>query len=362
MAAFLPRSGRISSVLFWGCALAVLAAAAEILARRITGHANLAAAFERGPYRRILIFDPPGGSPGPARVTTNRWGMRGEDPPFAWEAWDTWLALGSSTTLCPYQDDALTWPARLQARLRAAHPRTWVGNAGADGLTTASLPAMLERVAAPIRPKAVLILPGGPDLARDLSDEGRGPNPFDAACMRRLERMEDRPPLRRRLGLLRLIRRDDSRFIPDSSGHHPWDPPPLSAPEDALPASDSLLPSLPAYRAELRRLGAIARSLGLRAVFLTHPIAYGTDSAWTRREARSVVLYGRALRISCAQERRLRDEFNRALLDVCATDALECFDLAGSMSGHPEWFYDGSHFNDAGSDRAAELIARYLMK
>jgi lysophospholipase L1-like esterase len=30
------------------------------------------------------------------------------------------------------------------------------------------------------------------------------------------------------------------------------------------------------------------------------------------------------------------------------------------MSGDPRWFYDGSHFNDAGSDRAAALIAEYL--
>jgi hypothetical protein len=100
----------------------------------------------------------------------------------------------------------------------------------------------------------------------------------------------------------------------------------------------------------------------MRAVFLTQPIAYGTDSAWARREARVVRLYGRELHLSCATERRLRDAFNAALLEVCASDSLECFDLSSRMSGESRWFYDGSHFNDAGSDRAALLISEYLRR
>jgi hypothetical protein len=101
--------------------------------------------------------------------------------------------------------------------------------------------------------------------------------------------------------------------------------------------------------------------MGMRAVFLTQPIGFGTDSVWVRREARTVVLFGKARPLSCATERRLRDAYNAALLEVCASDSLECFDLAAQMSGEPRWFYDGSHFSDAGSDRAAALIAGYLL-
>lgn len=343
--------------------LAALLAAAEAWARQRTAHARLAGAFERGAYTRILILNPPGGSAEPARFTTNRWGMRGEDPPADWEAWDTWLALGSSTTLCLYQDDSLAWPARLQTRLRAARPRTWVGNAGVDGSTVVSLGALLDTVAREAAPKGLLILPGGPDMPHDLSDDRHGPNLFDEALFRRLSRLGDPPPgWRDRFGLGRLSHRRKTRFVPDSSGHRPWEPPALAAPEGPLPPLDSLLPSLPAYRASLGRMGALARALGMRAVFLTQPIGYGTDPAWAKREARVVSLRGRELHLSCATERRLRDAYNAALLAVCAADSLECFDLSARMSGEPRWFYDGSHFSDAGSERAAALIADYLLR
>jgi hypothetical protein len=198
-------------------------------------------------------------------------------------------------------------------------------------------------------------------MARDLSDEGRArPNPFDNALARRLGRMSDRPPLRKRMGIGRLFDRGNRGFIPDSSGHAPWSPPPLSVPEGPLPSLDSLLPSLPAYRESVRRMGALAKGMGMRAVFLTQPIGFGSDSAWARLEARRVTLYGKERHLSCATERRLRDAFNAALLEVCASDSLACFDLAARMSGEPRWFYDGAHFNDAGSDRAAALIAEYL--
>jgi hypothetical protein len=336
-------------------------AAAEAWARHRTSHSRLAVAFERGPYRRILVVNPPTGDSGQARVTTNRWGMRGDDPPADWEAWDTWIAVGSSTTLCPYQDDARAWPSRLQARLRSKRPRTWIGNAGIDGVTAISLEAMLDRIVREAQPHGVLILPGGPEMAGELSDAGRRGNPYDDAFFRRLGHLSDRPPWRRRFGLGRLFDPGDPRFVPDSSGHKPCVPSPLSVPEGPLPSFDSLLPSLPAYRAHLHRMGALAKGIGLRAVFLTQPIGFGTDSAWAGREARVVRLFGRERHFSCATERRLRDAYNASLLQVCASDSLECFDLAARMSGDPRWFYDGSHFNDAGSDFAAASIADYLL-
>lgn len=358
-----PRTpGQLAGAMLLASALLLIGA--EAWARERTSHPRLAAAFERGPYSHVLIVNPPGGSPGPARVTTNRWGMRGEDPPRDWPRRETWLAIGSSTTLCPYQDDSLAWPARLQARLRSAWPGAWIGNAGIDGVTAVSLEAMLDRFAREAGPRGVILMPGGPEMSRDLSDEGRGPNAFDAACARRLARLGQPPSWRELSGLVRLYdlsRKAAAPFVHDSSGHKPWEPPPLAGPAAPLPPLDSLLPSLPAYRARLSRLGSLARALGLRAVFLTHPIAYGTDSAWARREARSVKLSGRELRISCAEERRMRDAFNAALLDACASDSLECLDLSARMSGEPRWFYDGSHFNDAGSDRAAALIAAHIL-
>jgi hypothetical protein len=123
-----------------------------------------------------------------------------------------------------------------------------------------------------------------------------------------------------------------------------------------------VLISLPAYQANLHRIGALARELGLRAVFLTHPSGYGLDSAWQRLAARTVRIQGCDYRISAATERRLRDAYNRALLDVCRSEALECLDLAALIPPEARFYYDGSHFNDAGADTAAALIATYLVQ
>lgn len=344
--------------------------AAEQSARAHYPHPRVSLAFERGAYHRVVIADPPRGAAGPARVTTNWWGMRGDDPPADWEAWDTWIAVGSSSTLCAYLDDARTWPSRLQEGLRANAPdsRVWVGNAGEDGLTSAALVELTAKVIGTVRPRGLVLMPGGPDMSRNFTDDARErPNAYDAAFARRVARIEGPETLADRVGLLRVWRdwkrkRGHTGFIPDRSGHAAWTPPPMSLAEDSLPSDEKLLPFLPAYRDNLRSLAATVRGQGVRALFLTHPIAYGTGGDWLRLEARTLRIEGCDYRISAATERRLRDRYNAALLEVCAAESLECLDLATLIPPEAGYFYDGSHLNDAGAALVGRLIAEYLTK
>jgi lysophospholipase L1-like esterase len=114
------------------------------------------------------------------------------------------------------------------------------------------------------------------------------------------------------------------------------------------------------------RMHALARQLGVRAVFLTHPYRYGTGPEWASREGKELEIGGRKYRISAATERRLLDVFNAELLSLCASSGLECMDLAAGMDREagraPDtpFFYDEGHFNDAGAERAASLLADYL--
>ncbi|MCI0587386.1 MAG: SGNH/GDSL hydrolase family protein [Planctomycetes bacterium] len=89
------------------------------------------------------------------RLTTNRWGLRGGEPPQEWEAWDTWVTIGGSTTPCVYLDDEKTWPHLIQQRLRERNPRPWVGNGGIHGQTTRAHLVFVGRVVRAIRPDAV---------------------------------------------------------------------------------------------------------------------------------------------------------------------------------------------------------------
>lgn len=348
------------------------AGAAELAARRFIAIPYLPPVLEKEPFRRAILDSAPAGIAVPARYTGNRWGMRGGEPPWGWRGAETWIAIGSSTTECGMLDDARAWPQRLAEKLGARGRPAWIGNAGQDGITSRSGVLMMDRVVRALRPDGVLVMLGANDMVLSFYDERRAHgSPWDAAFERRLERADWRgSPLRRSClyrearAFLRRTRAGPPLRIP--APHRGRVPLPLAASEDPLPPRDSLLPSLPRFRENMLRMQALARELGVRAVFLTHPYRYGTGPAWASREGRDLEIGGRKYHISAATERRLLDVFNAELLSLCAASGLECFDLASGMDSEvgegrdSPYFYDEGHFNDAGAERAASLLEGYL--
>src|SRR5258708_7779732 len=126
------------------------------------------------PHLRLALHvtDLPGVSPH-GTLTTNRWGLRGEEPPKDWENHYTLVTIGGSTTQCFFLDDRKTWPALLQSRLRARHPEVWVGNGGIDGHTTRGHLVFMDAVIPKIRPNAVLFLTGINDLGFSINETER---------------------------------------------------------------------------------------------------------------------------------------------------------------------------------------------
>jgi len=53
--------------------------------------------------------------------STNKWGLRGEEPPSEWEKYYTIVTIGGSTTQCFYLDNYKTWPYLLQEKLTNFH-------------------------------------------------------------------------------------------------------------------------------------------------------------------------------------------------------------------------------------------------
>ncbi len=349
------------------CLVCLLAIALAECAARLCLPAYIGPVSEAGPYKHLVLLVGPRGTHPPTRLTTNRWGLRGEEPPRDWRAWDTWLALGSSTTLGYHLDDSDAWPARVQQRLRAAGKHVWIGNAAQDGLTTAGIAMEMEALAKRIKPRNVLILAGGSEMALTFSDDRRERgSPYDRAFAKRAARADtlggwkDYSRLYREYQLLRKRRAHETVTL-SVAAHASRFPAPLTGAEDSLSLDSLAGPTLAVYSENLRGLQARARTLGIRAVFLTQPYLYGVDSAWAHRFARSVTFRGREYRISAATERRLLDRFNAALLGLCAGDGLECFDLASRMAGDSLRFYDEGHFTAAGADLAAAEIAGYLL-
>lgn len=348
-------------------ALAALGALIEIGARRIVTTPFLPPVLEKEPFSAVVMDSAPRGIRVPVRVTANRWGMRGDEPPRNWEKGETWVVLGSSTALCGQLDDDRTWPARLQAELRDAGRDAWVGNAGQDGVTSRAGVMLMESVVPRLRPDGVLVLAGATDMVLSFYDDRRKRgSPHDRALERRLARADWEGGWREVSPLLRerevRRRRRNATTLAVRSTHRSRFPPPLLAPEDPLPPPEVLLPSLPPFREHVLRMGNRARELGVRAVFLTHPGAYGSDSLWKSREARTLRIEGRDYRISAGTERALLDRFNAALLEVCASARLECFDLAARIPPDSTYFYDEGHLTDAGAELVAREVAAWLRK
>jgi lysophospholipase L1-like esterase len=53
--------------------------------------------------------------------------------------------------------------------------------------------------------------------------------------------------------------------------------------------------------------------------------------------------------------------YNRALLEVCGTRGLECYDIALTFGNDPSMFYDEVHFTEAGSRVMARKLAQYAL-
>ena len=114
------------------------------------------------------------GIDGPTTFSTNKLGMRGPD----WSDGDyKILAVGGSTTIGLYLDDAKAWPQRMMTILneKQRQRRYWVGNVGKSGLDSLHHLELLKRLAAIEEVDCVLIMCGVNDLnhALRMPDETR---------------------------------------------------------------------------------------------------------------------------------------------------------------------------------------------
>ncbi len=57
---------------------------------------------------------------------------------------------------------------------------------------------------------------------------------------------------------------------------------------------------------------------------------------------------------------KLNDLYNRALMEVCAQEDVDCIDLAAKLPKDETTFYDDFHFNISGCDSVAKIVAATL--
>ena len=356
-------------VVFMG-AISLLAAAGEIGLRWFTPAPAFAASLNMYAYSRITCEPTLNGVSSPVRHTTNKWGMRGSDPPEGPAARETTtiITVGGSTTQCFYLDDKHTWSHIMERELQRRGHKVWVGNAGQDGHSTRGHVLMMDKVVSAVGADYVVFLVGVNDLSLSLDATWKTGNAFDQDMTLalgpprsgKLNLILDHSRLAHRLHQLKKIYVDG---VSVRKVYHTGSIPSeqLTGPEDQVPENlDDILPSLPLFRRNVLYLARAARAIDAVPVFLTQPTLFEDSERWRGIRARTFWIGKERLNLSAANYARLLDHFNKELVDLCAANDIACLDLANEMPHSDTFFYDMVHFNDAGAELAGKKVAAFL--
>jgi hypothetical protein len=356
--------------LLLGCSVALLFG--EIFLRIYLGNLDFYAMHD--PNLRIANQLPPGLFPGCSemfRYSTNRQGMRGENYPEGSASYRL-LAIGGSTTICSFLDDAKTWPALVQKKL----PNTkdgrsfWVGNAGKSGLTSRSHVLQMAYLVPQYEIDAVILLVGINDLALAIwDDDWYDPHFLENAANKHLLIFKTFTVLpdslysfHKHFAFWKLARRarsyaknyiDGDDLVAEIGRSRD-----LRRHGRVVAGKPDLTIALQEYADNLTRIMTAAQRQKLRLILMTQPVLWrsnmsreeeatlfpfgfiGFSPSSTKRECYSNEVMAECMRL-----------YNDRLMSLCRQFDVECIDLASRLPQNLQVFYDDCHFTRLGGAR-----------
>jgi lysophospholipase L1-like esterase len=354
------RSEALKGTMVASASLLICLIAAELAVRAVVPGSYFNPRLGLIPYsRHTIMVDLPGVSMG-GTLSTNSWGLRGEEPPEDWDAWTTIVTVGGSTTADYYLDDARTWSHVLQETLRESSPLVWVGNGGIPMHSSETHDYFLREVVAEIRPDIVVFLVGINDIGQFM----RGSVALDEPP---LPERGARAFLFAQSRLLQALYKAKKVYIEGATVISETSDPefellPMTTIERPLPEDlGTLLPDPRYYERRILRLIETCRDLNVTPVFLTQPLLYDNTDYWRGIQGGCSWLLGSDSIFSAATHWLMLDYLNRQLIGVCHREGVACFDLASRIPHDRSMFYDAMHFTEAGSDRIGRLTGKYLL-
>lgn len=297
-------------------------------------------------------------------VTFNSLGLRGPEPPNNRDDYLTIICVGGSTTQCAYLSDGRTWPDRLATRLSESFEDIWLNNAGLDGHSTFGHLQLMDQYICAIRPRVVLFLVGLNDVRRtDLTE-------FDTAAL-----VKDESPDAGLMRTLRsqLVRHSDvfavldnlrrqrmarMRGLTHASGFSHG----VLADADTVVLSedqrqkilrdfdDGLLLS---YRNRLVQLVSKCRESDIRPVFITQPVLYGRGTDDVTGVNLETVAIGDS---DGWTEWQILQRYNDMTISVGKELSVPVIPAGERLPKSSRFFYDLTHYNNAGAAQVALLI------
>lgn len=289
--------------------------------------------------------------------TRNELGFRGAPRPAAFDQQLSIITVGGSTTECHFNSDDKTWPALLGNSLQTSFNHIWLNNAGIDGHSTFGHQVLLQDYLVKIKPRVIVFLTGINDIESDQPSFHDKLNKRGAWSGIRHYLVDNSEVLSL---IVNLMRGWKAQKAHNTTGLY-VDPRKLPVSDLTQQQSDSILavqtPYLEGYRQRIGQITDTCIRYGIQPVFLTQPMLYGfgKDSV-TGVDLAKI----RHLRMSgkCAWE--VLQLYNDVLRKSCADKKVLLIDLANSMPKDSRYFYDVSHFTNAGNEKVAEIVRQSL--
>jgi GDSL-like Lipase/Acylhydrolase family len=297
--------------------------------------------------------------------TRNSLGFRGPEAARDWARGDhvardwarelTVITIGGSTTECHFLSDSLTWPYLLGKRIADSVPGCWLNNAGLDGQSTFGHIVMLNDYVKKLHPSVVVFLTGindmetsSPSFHDKLYQRGAYPD-FPHFLFNNSEVLN--------LGLNLVRGWRARRFNNTTNGMMTLD----SVQRLELPVMvmrgrlERQAPYLSGYRDRLNALADTCLAWHILPVFVTQPdqFGFGRDPVTGADLAAFPVdstVNGQLLW-------EMLERYNDVVRGVCTERGLPMIDLARLMPKNSLYFYDMSHFTNAGAAEVAGLLA-----
>jgi lysophospholipase L1-like esterase len=286
--------------------------------------------------------------------TRNSLGFRGPEPPKDWKGDWTVITIGGSTTECHFLSDSLTWPYLLGKKFSGTGV-FWFNNAGLDGQSTFGHMVMLNDHVKQLRPTSVIFLTGVNDMESDgptfhdkLYERGAYPD-FKHWLFNNSEVLNLGLNLWRSARARRFNNTTNAMMVLDSTRQ-------LILPDSAVRARvEAQGLYLAGYRTRLKALADTCLAWHIIPVFLTQPDLFG----FGRDEATGVDLA--TFPVGSGVNGRLLwemlERYNDVVREMGVEEGVAVIDLARLMPKDSRYFYDMSHFTNAGAAEVAALLA-----
>lgn len=294
--------------------------------------------------------------------TRNSLGFRGPEPPKDRAHHLTVITIGGSTTECHFLNDSMTWPFLLGKMLADSFPGCWLNNAGLDGHSTYGHIVLLNDHVKQLRPSVILFLTGINDVETD------GPLFHDKLNIRNAY-----PDFRHfifnnsevlNVGL-NLVRGWRAQKLNNTTGTM-W----VLDSNRRLVLSEAVMqkrlaqqaPYLKAYRQRLENLTDTCLAWHILPVLMTQPnqFGFGRDSL-TGADLATYPADPKDTALNGELAWKMLELYNDVVRSICMERGLPLIDLARSMPKNSLYFYDMSHFTNAGSKKISDLVVAALI-